>query len=100
MNSDFYEGVKARLVTRTEPKWNPSSLSDINLNSLQYQYFSGEKEFKDVSKHVKNNDLPKKRLDLIGPTFKEYPWQFITGMVREDDVKQVIHAKSKGKTLY
>ncbi|KAI8393877.1 ClpP/crotonase-like domain-containing protein [Radiomyces spectabilis] len=36
---DFTEGVTARLITRTEPKWNPSRLSDITDASVKARFF-------------------------------------------------------------
>ncbi|CAO3680344.1 unnamed protein product [Umbelopsis vinacea] len=74
-SSEFHEGVTAKLVNRTTPKWNPPTLSEISNDSILKNYFEAPGE---------------RQLSLLSPKdFMQYPYRKYA-LPSEEDIRRVV----------
>lgn len=75
VSKDFHEGVTAKLVNRTTPKWDPSTLAEVSNDSIISEYFEAPAE---------------RQLNLLSPKdFKQYPYRKY-GLPSEEDIRRVV----------
>ncbi|CAM0143225.1 unnamed protein product [Umbelopsis sp. WA50703] len=74
-SKDFHEGVTAKLVNRTTPKWDPATLAEISDEKILSEYFESPAE---------------RQLDLLSSKdFKQYPYRRY-GLPSEEDIRRVV----------
>ncbi|KAG2185507.1 hypothetical protein INT44_002300 [Umbelopsis vinacea] len=74
-SSEFHEGVTAKLINRTQPKWNPATLSEISNDSILKTYFEAPGE---------------NQLTLLSPKdYMQYPYRKYA-LPTEEDIRRVV----------
>ncbi|KAJ3020289.1 hypothetical protein HKX48_001060 [Thoreauomyces humboldtii] len=101
MDSDFCEGVKAKLVEkpRREPKWDPTWENMEGLSSQVVDTYFDSPQGSSNSKAPKNKNTPAPRLAFLnGLTYWDYPHRPMSGLPSVQDIQRVVQGKGRRHT--
>jgi 3-hydroxyisobutyryl-CoA hydrolase len=85
MDADFYEGVTALLIDKRDPKWSPSTVEELQLDSIKQRYFE---------------DQSSSTLELLNKRdYVQYPYSR-HALPTEQDVRQLVLGHSAGASAF